>query len=59
MDSITFNRDPRLNNEVANKKYVFDSIGGGNFLGINQTLEIKIKVSVEDDICNLTKNDKI
>ena len=32
LDSLTVNRNPRSDNELANKKYVDDSIGDGNVL---------------------------
>ena len=58
-DSISFNRDPKSNNELTNKEPVDYSIGGGNILKCNQTLEICLKVSFGNDIYNLTKYDKI
>ena len=33
------NRHPSSDNELANKKYVDDSLGGGNILRFNQKLE--------------------
>ena len=59
LDSITINTQPTSNNEVANKKYVDDSIGNGNVLRFNQTLQNYLKLSVGNDTCNLTKYDKI
>ena len=59
LDSITVNRNPNLDNELSNKKYVDDSIGEGTLLRFNQTLENYLKVSVGNDIYNLTKYDKI
>ena len=46
LDSVSVNRNPSSDNEKANKKYVDDSICGGNILGFNQTLENCLKVSV-------------
>ena len=59
LDSITVNRDPNLDNELSNKKYVDDSIREGTILRFNQTLENYLKVSVGNDTYNLTKNNKI
>ena len=59
LDSITVNRNPSLYNELANKKYVDDSLGGDKILSFNQTLENYLKVSIDNDIYNLNKYDKI
>ena len=59
LDSITVNRNPSLDNELANKKYVDDSLGSDNILGFIQTVENYLKVSVGNDTYNLTKYDKI
>ena len=59
LDSITVNRNPSLDNELANKKYVDDSVGEGNILRFNQRLQNYLKVSVGNDTYNLTKYDKI
>ena len=59
LDSITVNRDPNLDNELSNKKYVDNSIGEGTLLRFNQTLQNYLKVSVGNDTYNLTKYDKI
>ena len=59
LDSITVNRDPNLDNELSNKKYVDNSIGEGTLLRFNQTLENYLKVSVGNDTYNLTKYNKI
>ena len=59
LDSITVNRDPNLDNELSNKKYVDDSIGEGTILRFSQTLENYLKVSVGNDTYNLTKYNKI
>ena len=55
LDSITVNRDPTSENELTNKKYVDDSLGGGNILRFYQAPEICLKVSVGDNIYNLAK----
>ena len=59
IDSITVNRNPTSDNELANKKYIDDSIGEGTLLRFNQTLTNYLKVSIGDDTYNLTKYDKI
>ena len=59
LDSVTVNIDPSSDNELANKKYIDNSIGEGTFLRFNQTLQNYFKVSVGNDTCNLTKYDKI
>ena len=59
LDSITINRNPTADNELSNKKYVDDSIGEGTLLRFNQTLQNYLKVSVGNDIYNLSKYDKI
>ena len=35
IDSVTVNREPTSDNELANKKYVDESLGGGNILRFN------------------------
>ena len=59
IDSITVNRNPSLDKELANKKYIDDSIAEGTLLRFNQTLTNYLKVSVGNDTYNLTKYDKI
>ena len=59
IDSIQVNRNPSNNNELANKKYVDDSIAEGTLLRFNQTLQNYLKVFVGNDTYNLTKYDKI
>ena len=39
LDSITVNREPSSDDELANKKHVADSIGKGNVFRCNQTLQ--------------------
>ena len=58
INSITANREPTSNNELANKKYFDESIGDGNVLRFNQTLENYLKISVGDETHILTKYDK-
>ena len=59
LDSITVNRDPSCDNELANKIYVDDSIVQGNVLSLYQTLQNYLKVSVGYDTYDLTKYDRI
>ena len=59
LDSVTANRNPTSDNELSNKKYHDDSIGEGNILRFNQTLQNYLKVSVGNDTNNLTIYDKI
>ena len=59
VNSITVNRNPTLDNEVANKKYIDDLIEEGSILRFNQTLQNYLEVSLGNDIYHLTKYDKI
>ena len=58
-DSITVDRNPSSDNELANKKYIDDLIEESKILRNNQTLENYLKVSVLNDTYNLTKYDKL
>ena len=59
LDSVSVNRDPSSDNELAKKKYIDNSIGEGTLLRFNQTLENYLKVSVGNVTYNLTKNNKL
>ena len=59
MDSITVNRNPTLDNELANKKNIDDKLDKNTVLRFNQTIENYLKVSVSNDTYNLTKYNKI
>ena len=59
LDSVTLNRIPNQDNELSNKKYVDGSIGEGTLVRFNPTLQNYLKVSVGNDVYNLTKYDKI
>ena len=59
LDSITTNRNPDLDNDLASKKHVDDSVGEGNILRFNTTLQNYLKVSIGNYTYNLTKYDKI
>ena len=59
LDSFTVNRDPTADIELAHKKQVDESVGSGIILGFNETTQNYLKVSVGNDVYNLTKYDKI
>ena len=59
LDSVTVNRNPNLDNELANKKYIDDELDKNTVLRFNQKLQIYLKVSVGNDTYNLTKYNKI
>ena len=59
LDSNTVNREPTLDKELANKKYIDDELDKNTVLRINQTLQNYHKVFVGKDIYNLSKYDKI
>ena len=54
-DSVSVNRNPSSDNEIAYKKYVDDSIGDGNVLSFCQTLENYLKLFVGNDVKILLK----
>ena len=56
LDSVSVDRNPSLDNELANKKYNHDSIGEGTKVRFNQSLQ---KLLVGYDVYRLTKYDKI
>ena len=58
LDSITNIRNPSSDNEVSNKKYV-DSIEEGTIIKFVQTFENNPKVSVGNDVYNITIFDKL
>ena len=59
INSITINNNPTDDNHVSNKKYVDDELDKNTILRFNQTLQNYLKVSVGNDIYNLTKYNKI
>ena len=59
INSITVNRNPSLDNELSTKKYIDDELDKNTILRFNQTLENYLKVSVGNNIYNLTKYNKI
>ena len=54
IDSITVNREPSSDNELANKKYIDDELDKNTIVRFSQTLTIYLKVSVGNDIYHLT-----
>ena len=59
IDSVTVNRNPISDKEVANRKYIDDEIDKNTIARFNQTLQNYLKLSIGDDVYNLTKYDKI
>ena len=59
LDSITVNREPSSDNELANKKYIDDEVDKGTIIRFNQTVQNYLEISVRSDIYNLSKYDKI
>ena len=60
LDSVSVNRNPSSDIELANKIYFVDSIGEDAIVRFIQTLENYLKVSVVgNDTYNLTKYNKI
>ena len=57
--SITINNNPTDENHVSNKKYIDDELDKNTIVGFSRTLQNYLKVSVGNDIYNLTKYDKI
>ena len=58
IDSITVNREPSTDNELANKKYIDDELDKNTIVRFSQTLTNYLKVSVGNDIYHLTKYGK-
>ena len=59
LDSVVVNREPRSDNELANKKYIDDELDKNMVPRFNQTLHNYLKVSVGNDTYNLSKYDQI
>ena len=59
INSITINRNPVLDNEVSNKKYIDDELDKNTIIRLNQSLENYLKVCVGNDTYNLTKYNKM
>ena len=58
ISSITVNRNPTLDSEVTNKKYVDAELDKNTIVRFSQTLTNYLKVSVGNDIYHLTKYGK-
>ena len=50
LESISVNRNPKLDNEISNQKYVDDSLAEATLVRFNQTLENYLKISVGNDV---------
>ena len=59
VDGVVVNREPSSDNELASEKFTDNQLDKNTFLRFNQTLENYLKVSVGNNIYNLTKYDKI
>ena len=59
INSITINNNPTEDDQVANKRYIDNQLDKNTIVRFNQTLNNYLKVSVGDDIYNLTKYNKI
>ena len=56
--STTINQNPTSDHEVANKKYVDNTIGENNILRFKETLQYFLQVTVGNTTYNLTKYKK-
>ena len=59
INSITINNDPTENFQFSNKKYIDDELDKNTIVRFRQTLQNYLKVSVGNNIYNLTKYNKI
>ena len=59
INSITINNKPTEDNHVSNKKYIDDELDKNTIVRFRQTLQNYLRVSVGNDIYNLTKYDKL
>ena len=50
LDSVTVNRSPTSDTEIANKKYIVDSLGESTVIRFNQTMQHNLKDSVGNDV---------
>ena len=55
LDSVIVNKNPILDNELANRKHVDDEICKDTIVRFNQTLQSYIKVTVNGIVFNLRK----
>ena len=59
LDSVTVNRNPILDNELSNKKYIDNELDKNTIVRFNQALSNYLKVTVGNDTYNLSKYNKI
>ena len=59
LDSVVVNRNPTLDNELSNKRYIDDELDKNTIVRFNQTLSNYLKVTVGNDTYNLSKYNKI
>ena len=59
LGSVMVNRNPTLDNELSNKKYIDDELDKNTIVRFNQTLSNYLKVTVGSDTYNLSKYNKI
>ena len=59
LDSMSAIGNLFSDNELTNKTYFDDSLGGGKILRFNQTLENYLNISVGNDVYNVIKFNKI
>ena len=59
INSIIINNNPTDDNHVCNKKYIDDELNKNTIVRFNQTLQNYLKISVGNNIYNLTKYNKI
>ena len=59
LDSITVNRNPNSDNELANERYIDDELDKNTILRFNQTFLNYLKITVGNTTYNLTKYNKI
>ena len=57
--SITINRNPSSDNELANKKDIDDALNKNTIVSFNQSLQNYLKISVANDTYILGKYDKV
>ena len=55
---MTVNRDPSSDSDLSTKKYFDDQLDKNTTVGFSQTLQNYLKVSIGNDIYNLTKYNK-
>ena len=58
LDSITVNRNPGLDNDLSNKKYIDDEMNKDIFCRFNQTIQNYLLVDVENSVYNLKEYDR-